>query len=154
MGRIIVETRIAARPEVCFDLALDTSAHAESAAFSGERIVEPGRTAGRLELGDLVTFEGRHFGMRQRFTARIVDIDPPLRFTDEMVKGAFRWLKHVHEFHPHGEGTVMRDVLEWEAPFGLLGCLADRLFLERHMRWFVATKQARLGKIAEGGTGR
>jgi len=73
---IVVETVIAAPPEVCFDLALDVGAHAESAAFSGERIVEPGRLSGVLQLGDLVTFEGKHFGIRQRFTTKIVEIDP------------------------------------------------------------------------------
>jgi len=141
MTTIIVETLIAAPPEVCFDLALDVGAHAESAAFSGERVVEPGRLSGVLELGDLVTFEGRHFGVRQRFTAKIVEIDRPRRFVDEMVHGIFQWLRHVHEFHAIAGGTLMRDVLEWEAPFGFL--------LKPHMRWFVTTKQHRLKEIAE-----
>ena len=37
--------------------------------------------------------------------------------------------------------TSLRD-----APFGFL---ADPLFLERHMRWFVTKKQERLKEIAE-----
>ena len=71
MATIVVETRIRAPIELCFDLARDVGAHAESAAFSSERVVEPGRTQGLLELGDLVAFEGRHFGITQRFVARI-----------------------------------------------------------------------------------
>ncbi len=143
---IVVETVIAAPPEVCFDLALDVGAHAESSAFSGERIVEPGRLSGVLQLGDLVTFEGKHFGIRQRFTTKIVEVDRPHRFVDEMVHGMFKRLRHVHEFHPREGGTLMRDVLEWEAPFGRI---TDWLFLRRHMQWFVATKQHRLKLIAE-----
>lgn len=149
MTTVIIETTIEAPPEVCFDLARDVAAHADSAAFSGERIVEPGRRHGLLEFGDLVTFEGRHFGFRQRFTARIVECERPSRFADEMVHGAFRSLRHVHEFHPHGGGTLMRDVLIWETPFGFLGRLADLLFLKRHMAWFVTTKQLGLKRIAE-----
>jgi len=136
-----VETLINAPAEVCFDLALDVDAHSESAAFSGERVVEPGRTSGVLQLGEMVTFEGRHFGLRQRFTARIVAIDRPRLFVDEMVRGAFKRLRHVHEFHPHGGGTLMRDVLDWDAPFGFL--------LKHHMRWFVRTKQQYLKQIVE-----
>jgi len=147
MTRIVVDTFIAAPREVCFDLALDVGAHAKSAAFSGERVVEPGRTAGILQLGELVTFEGRHFGIRQRFTAKIIELDRPRRFADEMVRGAFRRLRHVHEFHERDGGTLMRDTLDWEAP---LGFIADPLFLRRHMRWFVATKQRGLKQIAEG----
>jgi ligand-binding SRPBCC domain-containing protein len=149
MGEITIETRIHAPIELCFDLARDVTAHAESAAFSSERIVAPGRTQGLLELGDLVAFEGRDFGMTQRFIARITALDRPNRFVDEMVDGAFKWLRHVHEFESKDGLTIMRDRLEWQAPLGLIGNLADLLFLSRHMRWFVATKQSALKQIAE-----
>jgi ligand-binding SRPBCC domain-containing protein len=99
-----------------------------------------------LEAGDLVTFEGKHFGIRQRFTARIVEMRRPDVFVDEMVRGAFKWMRHTHEFHDLDGGTLMRDILEWEAP---LGFIADPLFLKRHMRWFVTTKQRALKDIAE-----
>jgi ligand-binding SRPBCC domain-containing protein len=149
MGEITVETPIRAPIELCFDLARDVTAHAESAAFSSERVVAPGRTRGLLELGDLVAFEGRHFGMTQRFVAKITVLDRPNRFVDEMVDGAFKWLRHVHEFESKDELTIMRDTLEWKAPLALVGNLADLLFLSRHMRWFVATKQNALKQIAE-----
>jgi hypothetical protein len=87
MATIVVETRIRAPIELCFDLARDVGAHAESAAFSSERVVEPGRTLGLLEFGDLVAFEGRHFGITQRFVARITALDRPAHFVDEMVQG-------------------------------------------------------------------
>ena len=63
-----------------------------------------------------------------------------------MVRGAFRSLRHVHEFHGDGDGTLMLDTLEWRAP---LGWIADPLFLRRHMEWFVRTKQQNLKRIIE-----
>ena len=144
MGEITVRTWIAAPVPVCFDLARDVGAHAESAAFSGERVVEPGKLAGRLELGDLVCFEGRHFGVRQRFCARITHVDRPHVFADEMESGIFRELRHVHWFSPLDGGTLMTDHLTWRAP---LGALTDALFLRRHMKWFVRTKQANLKRL-------
>ena len=151
--RIVIDTFIKAPVEVCFDLALSVEAHAESAAFSGERVVEPGRLTGTLQSGDMITFEGKHFGVRQRFSARIGAMDRPRFFVDDMVKGIFKRLNHVHEFHSHEGGTLMRDILEWEAPLGVLGRIADRLFLRRHMTWFVATKQSHLKVMAERGNG-
>ncbi len=151
---MVIETIIKAPPEVCFDLALDVGVHAASAAFSGERVVEPGRLSGVLELGDLITFEGKHFGIRQRFATKIVALERPHYFVDEMIRGAFKRLRHVHEFHTHEGGTLMRDILDWEAPLGVLGRIADRLFLVRHMQWFVTTKQQRLRNIAEDRRGR
>lgn len=149
MTRIVVETKIRAPIELCFDLARDVNAHRESAAFSSERVVPPGRTEGMLELGDLVAFEGRHFGIRQRFVARITAFDRPRRFVDEMVQGSFKWLRHYHEFVFTDGITTMRDTLEWEPPLGIVGRLADGLFLRRHMQWFVSTKQCALKRIAE-----
>ena len=146
---IIVTTYIEAPQEVCFDLARDVAAHAESASFSNERLVAPGKLSGLLEAGDLVCFEGRHFGLRQRFCARITLVDRPHVFVDEMVEGVFSSLRHVHEFSPSGRGTLMEDRLVWKAPLGVLGRLADVLFLKRHMEWFVRTKQSHLKRIAE-----
>ena len=151
MGKVVVETLIELPVEAVFDLARDVETHAQSAAFSGERLVEPGRTKGLLELGDLVAFEGRHFGIRQRFVARIVEMSPPRRFVDEMVRGAFRWLRHEHEFHVHARGTLMRDLLQWRSPLGLLGRIADALFVERHVESFVRSKQQNLKRMAEKG---
>ena len=147
--KIVIETRIAAPIELCFDLARDPAAHAEQAAFTGERVVEPGRTTGLLELGDLLTFEGRHLGVRQRLTVRITEMQPPVRFVDEGVRSAFRRLRHVHEFRVEGDVTVMCDVIEWTSPFGVLGRIADALFVTRHMRWFVTEKQRRLKAMVE-----
>lgn len=147
--KIVIETVIAAPVERCFDLARDVETHVESAKFSGERIVPPGKTTGFLGLGDFVAFEGRHFGFKQRFVARITEVTPPRRFVDEMVEGAFKRLRHEHEFVVHAEGTLMRDVLEWESPLGFIGRIADALFVKRHMEWFVKTKQLNLKRIAE-----
>ena len=149
MGEVVVETVIAAPVERVFALARDVSVHAHTASFTDERLVTPGRLTGILELGDLVAFEGRHFGIRQTFVAKIVEMSPPRLFVDEMVKGAFTWLRHEHEFHIHAVGTLMRDVIRWRSPLGPIGTLADRLFVERHMGWFVRTKQQALKQIAE-----
>jgi ligand-binding SRPBCC domain-containing protein len=151
MGSLVVETLIHAPREVVFDLARDVGAHTRSAAFSHERAVPPGRTDGLLELGDLVTFEGVHFGIRQRFTARIAEIERPNYFVDELVKAAFKSMRHVHEFEERDGATLMRDTLEWISPVGILGRIADALFVTRHLRAFVTRKQQALKETAEGG---
>jgi ligand-binding SRPBCC domain-containing protein len=117
--------------------------------FHQSASLHPGGPTGLLELGDLVAFEGRHFGMTRRFVARITALDRPNSFVDEMVEGTFKWLRHVHEFESNDGLTIMRDRLEWKPPLGILGELADRVILRRHMRWFVATKQSALRQIAE-----
>jgi ligand-binding SRPBCC domain-containing protein len=149
MGHVVIETLIVAPPEVVFDLARDVSVHVESAAFSRERAVAPGRTEGLLELGDIVTFEGVHFLLRLRFTVRIVELVRPHLFVDELERSAFRKLRHVHEFEAREGTTLMRDTLDWTSPLGLLGRIADGLFVTGHMRRFVRRKQLALKRVAE-----
>ena len=150
MGHLTIVTTINAPAAVCFDAARSVDAHVESARFSNEKLVAPGRLHGHLELGDLVCFEGRHFGMKQRFCARITQMDKPNQFIDEMVSGAFRSMRHVHAFEEDAGVTTMTDILDWVAPLGVLGRVADWLFLERHMGWFVRTKQLALKRMIEG----
>jgi len=148
MTTITIETYIQVPIDVCFDLARDIELHCRTAESTEERAVA-GVTTGLIGLGDEVTFEAVHFGIRQRLTARITEFDPPHCFADEMQRGAFKALRHLHEFHAVGEGTLMTDTLIWTAPFGILGKLADTLFLKAHMRNFLMERNANLKQIAE-----
>jgi ligand-binding SRPBCC domain-containing protein len=148
MPVLIIETEIKAPIELCFDLARDVEIHCETTAETQERIVA-GKTSGLLELGNQVTFEAVHFGIRQRLSSRIVEYDRPRRFTDRMVSGAFKSLKHIHEFEISGDGTLMRDTLEWESPLGFLGKIADRLAVKKHMRDFLLARNRELKWLIE-----
>ena len=148
MPIIRLETEIAASPERCFDLARDVDLHQRSTATSMERAVA-GVTSGRLGPGDQVTWEAVHFGVRQRLTSRISEFEPPHRFVDEMVRGAFRRIRHEHQFVPTTDGTLMIDVFDYTAPLGLLGRLADALFLRRYMTRLLISRNAYLKQVAE-----
>ena len=148
MPLIALETRISAPIDRCFDLARNVEAHVSSTGRSRERVVG-GVMSGLIGLGDEVTWEATHFGVRQRLTARITELDRPHRFVDEMVRGAFRGFTHVHEFREEGGDTVMVDKFDYTSPLGPLGRLADWLFLERYMRGFLVERAAYLKQAAE-----
>jgi ligand-binding SRPBCC domain-containing protein len=148
MPTLIVETKIQAPIELCFDLARDVEIHCQTTACTQERIVG-GKNIGLLELGDEVTFEAVHFGIKQRLSSKIIECERPHRFTDQMMRGAFKSLRHVHEFKADVDQTLMRDTLEWKSPLGMLGILADRLAVENHMRNFLLERNKELKKIAE-----
>ena len=153
MHEIRVETLIAAPPDRCFDLARSVVAHLASAAATGERAVA-GSTAGLLGLGDEVTWEARHLGVRQRLTSRVTACDRPRYLQDRMVRGAFAALEHDHHFEPApGGGTRMTDVLRFAAPLGLLGRVAERVLLAGHLRRFLRRRNAALKAPAESADG-
>lgn len=120
-------------PEQLFDLSLDVDAHVESMAHSRERAVA-GTTKGQLRLGEEVTWRAWHFGIPLRMTSRITELERPHSFTDEQVRGPFASFRHVHCFEPHDGGTLMTDRIEFAAPLGILGRIAEQLVLERYLR--------------------
>lgn len=148
MPVILLRTRVAAPPTRCFDLARDVDLHQRSTAASRERAVA-GVTSGLLGPGDEVTWEATHFRVRQRLTSRITEFEPPRRFVDEMVKGAFRRFRHEHQFLAVEGGTEMVDIFDYTSPLGPLGSFADRLFLRRYMTRFLLDRNAYLKREAE-----
>ena len=147
---IEVLTEVAAPPELVFDLSRSIDIHMESTAKTNERAVA-GRTSGLIELGEEVTWEATHFGVRQRLTAKITQFDRPHHFRDVMVRGAFKRFDHDHIFQPQDTGTLMRDVFDYTSPLGWLGKIADKLFLTRYMRGFLLERNNVIKHIAESG---
>jgi len=139
---------IAAPPQLCFDLARDIDLHIVSAEGTNERAIA-GVTTGLIGFGEEVTWEATHFGIRQRLTSRITIFDRPVHFRDSQVRGAFRHFDHDHFFPAESGGTVMRDVFDYTSPFGLLGWIADRLFLKAYMTRFLGKRAAVIKRAAE-----
>lgn len=148
MPKITLETEINAPAEICFDLMRDIRVHTETTMKTGERAVA-GVTDGLIGLGQTVTFEGTHFGIRQKLTVKVVEFDRPRLFVDEMTEGSFKSFKHTHEFVTTSQGTLMRDTLVWRSPFGILGSIIDKFLLKRHLRELVRKRNAQLKNIAE-----
>lgn len=148
MPTLVLVTPIQAPIERCFDAARSLDAHVRTAAATNERIVST-HTNDLLELHDFVTFEAVHLGVRQQLTAQIVEFERPARFVDEMRRGAFAQLRHVHEFRTDGNGTVMTDTITWTSPFGPLGRLADMVLVRPHLERFLRRKQSALAQLIE-----
>jgi ligand-binding SRPBCC domain-containing protein len=150
MPTIRLETYINAPPERCFDLSLSVDMHAQSQAYVHERPIA-GVMAGAMHLGDTVTWEAVHFGIKQHLTSQITKYERPSRFTDEMVAGPFQQMHHIHVFVPQPSGTLMIDVFTFRAPLGVLGRLAETLFLTRYMKELLLTRNRYLKQVAEPG---
>lgn len=146
---ITVEIYIHAPIELCFDLARDIGVHTRTVWKHTREEAVAGVTSGPIGEGETVTFRATHLGVRQHLTSRISAYKRPVYFVDEMVQGAFRSLRHEHHFARRGEGTLMRDVLVFEAPLGLLGRIAEALVLRWYMKKFLEHRNLRLKELAE-----
>jgi ligand-binding SRPBCC domain-containing protein len=133
MAQFRIVTEIAAPVEVCFDLARDIDFHTRSLGHTGERAIA-GRTSGLIGLGESVTWEARHLGVRQQLTSKVTAFDCPTYFRDVMTRGAFRSFAHDHRFEAQGGGTTMIDEVEFRSPVGPLGWVVDALFMTGYLQ--------------------
>jgi ligand-binding SRPBCC domain-containing protein len=132
MPKIELLTEISAPIEKVFDLARSIDLHIESTKQTGEQAIA-GKTSGLIELGETVTWRAKHFGIWQTLTSKITEYNYPNYFVDEMIQGAFKSIRHEHHFTRVSDGTLMKDVFVYQSPLGILGRLANVLFLKRYM---------------------
>lgn len=148
MPRIELETEIRADRKIVFDLSRSIDLHKISTQHTKEQAVA-GRMNGLIELDESVTWRAKHLGVTQELTSRITEYVYPQYFVDEMTKGTFKSIRHEHHFREIGTGTLMIDVFEYESPFGILGSLADFLFLKRYMITLLKGRNAVIKEFAE-----
>jgi len=148
MPTIHLTTFVAAPAQRVFDLARSIDLHRRSMSHTQEEAIA-GTTSGLIGLNETVTWKAKHLRRVRVLKSKITAMDPPLSFTDEMVDGDFKSLRHEHHFKRIDNGTLLIDIFTYEAPYGSLGRLADRLFLTRYMKTLLETRNKTIKDYAE-----
>jgi len=148
MSIIKIELTVNAPVDRVFDLARCIDLHEATMSKHKEKAIG-GVTKGLIGMGESITWEATHFGIKQKLTSKITAFERPKYFRDSMVKGAFKRFDHDHFFEQSGEQTLMKDVFDYDSPLGILGKIVDALFLEKYMREMLAERNQIIKKIAE-----
>jgi ligand-binding SRPBCC domain-containing protein len=148
METIRLTTWIDAPVERCFKLSTSIDLHVVSAASTGEMAVD-GVTTGLIGNGEMVTWQGRHFGLKLRHASRIDAWRPYSYFRDVMIDGVFARFEHEHFFAPMDEGTRMRDEVRFSAPWGVLGRVATKMLVRKHLMELLTRRNAVIKQVAE-----
>ncbi len=148
MTTIRLITKINAPIQTVFDLTRNIDIHQQSTAQSDEKAIA-GRTSGLIELGETVTFRGKHFGFYLEHQSKITDMEIPNYFVDEMVNGHFKFFHHEHTFVTQNGHTVMIDFLQYKAPFGIFGRFFNKILLKKHLTDFLEKRNEMLKDLAE-----
>jgi ligand-binding SRPBCC domain-containing protein len=82
-----------------------------------------------------------------KWVTLISDYQPPRYFTDEQASGPYKYWRHVHTFDEVEGGTLMRDRVQYELPFGILGAVTHRLIVARQLRGIFDYRNRQLRKI-------
>lgn len=149
MPRIKLKTIINSNNiQMVFDLHRSIDLHELSASKTQEKAIA-GKTSGLISLDETVTWKAKHFGIMQELTTKITGFNAPDFFVDEMIKGAFKSFRHEHHFKINDNKVIVTDIFDYNSPFGLLGKIADVLFLRKYMTNFLKERNKIVKEFAE-----
>jgi ligand-binding SRPBCC domain-containing protein len=130
-------------------------------ALLGLKLVPPPRLPGKADACDPVAGVGSeivtsfrlvpHLPLRAEWIALITEFEWNHHFDDVQKKGPFKSFRHRHELMAEARngvnGTVIRDVIEYDVGFGWIGDLAQRLFIHRQLQNTFAYRQRAIEKL-------
>lgn len=148
MTTIHLNTSINGPKLTVFDLARDITEHENSSKNTREKAIA-GRTSGKINLGETVTWRGKHFGLYLQHTSIISEMEVPTFFVDEMVKGVFKSFRHEHIFKETDTKTEMIDILRYEVPYGIFGQFFNYIILKSYLTKFLRERNQHIKHRAE-----
>lgn len=148
MPVIHLTTFIKAPRQRVFDLSRSITMHAVSMKHTNEKAIK-GVISGLINLNETVTWQAKLLFKQRIMEVRITEMKPFENFTDEMVKGDFKSMKHEHHFKEIENGTIMIDLFSFKTPYGWWGKVANFIFLKQYLQKLLETRNAAIKLYAE-----
>ena len=98
-------------------------------SFLGFQILTPSPI--EMHSGTLIEYRISLFGLPMKWRTEILEFEPPEHFIDLQIKGPYALWHHSHRFEECEGGTLMTDQVDYRPPMGVLGGLANTLFVQR-----------------------
>lgn len=146
MPDLLLHIDIDAPPELVFDAARDIGVHLRADGGRTEAI--DGVRNGLIGLGQTVTWKSRHFGVTWKMTSKVLELDRPRRFVDEMARGPFRSWWHEHLVTETITGSRLTDHVRYVSPLAVLGNIADAVVIRSHMTELLQAHQRMIKFVA------
>lgn len=106
--------------------------------------------SGLMNLNDTVTWTAKHFFKQRRLKIKITKFQKPDFFVDEQQEGDFKMMKHEHYFRAIDNGTIMIDQFHFETPYGVMGRMISKFYLEKYMTKLLNERNKMIKEAAEG----
>lgn len=87
------------------------------------------------------------WGIPVRWKTEIGNVQKPLYFTDRQLKGPYKIWVHAHTFIEERNGTVMKDEVKYQLPFGVIGQIVHSLLVKKRIEKIFEYRRSMLHKI-------
>lgn len=100
-----------------------------------------------MKEGALITYTIGMLGLRIGWRTLITSYDPPRFFVDEQIKGPYALWHHRHDFKVVDQGVLMTDTVQYSIPFGILGEIARKLYVQSQLEMIFDYREKVIGEI-------
>ncbi len=91
---------------------------------------------GEFYPGMLIEYVVRPFaGIPFRWVSEIRNVEEKKHFHDVQLVGPYAMWLHRHEFEPVTGGVEMRDIVEYQMPYGWFGRFLHKLFIRKKLEY-------------------
>lgn len=129
-----------------------------SAAKNLERITPPllnfnvkAMSTPEIGAGTLIDYRLKIHGVPTGWRTLIQDWNPPYEFVDTQLKGPYKFWHHRHLFEDLGPGVLMKDIVRYKVPLGILGQAVAGSFVRGDVQKIFAYRRTYLHDLVRQG---
>jgi ligand-binding SRPBCC domain-containing protein len=90
------------------------------------------------------------FGLiTMQWIVRFTEYQRPNMLCDEMEKGPFKVWRQTRRIEAHPQGAILHDTTDYQLPLGVLGAIANSLFVKYQVQSMFAYRQKRTKELIE-----
>ncbi|MFH6604356.1 hypothetical protein ACEZ3G_12765 [Maribacter algicola] len=89
------------------------------------------------------------WGIKTTWVTEITHVRHQSYFVDEQRVGPYKLWHHQHFLEESDGGTLMRDIVSYQPPFGILGKIANSIIIEPKLKEIFDYRQQALNRIFE-----
>lgn len=109
---------------------------------------------GKMHTGMIITYKvSPILGIKMNWMTEITHVQDFEFFIDEQRIGPYSLWHHQHKIEPIAGGVLMTDIVTYQPPFGILGAIANRLFIKTQIKQIFNFRtialENKFGKFAE-----
>lgn len=86
-------------------------------------------------------------GVKMNWTTEITHVKEGSYFIDEQRFGPYALWHHQHHFYEQGNGVLMKDLLHYKVPYGIIGTLADFILVDKRVEEIFRYREKAIRKI-------
>jgi hypothetical protein len=106
-----------------------------------------GTSTETMQKGTLIDYKLRIRGFPAHWTTQIEEWNPPFDFTDTQLKGPYNYWAHTHVFEELAGGTLMKDIVKYKVPVGLIGRMTTQAWVDSDIEQIFQYRRKHVGKF-------